>query len=235
MKLFLFGSCRINGFHDYLCNYFSENKLNVSYYSYLYGIEHIIQQVLYLKGEITIPSNLKYYIEAADIMINNKFIDKLQYSEEELSKMTDKCRNEFKDSDCFIIEISTLKFRILENYITNITMAENKKLPIFTSDYEKLMDNLNILVDILPKKKIIFICHFRPNIYKDNEKLVVKNREIIYNALENFCSKTNNCYLLDPSIIIQKNNNYLSDNYHYTNEGINKLWNYILKYYLNII
>ena len=74
---------------------------------------------------------------------------------------------------------------------------------------------------MIPKeKKIIFQCHFRPNIILNKPSLEIKNRELIHKVLTEFCKSAENTYLNDPNIIMANDNSLLGhDHNHFSKKG----------------
>ena len=95
------------------------------------------------------------------------------------------------------------------------------------------MEDLHTIRGLIPfNKKILFQVHFRPNIiYNDTSKTIDK-REIIYNAIKNFCEKTENTFIYDPSNLIQTNHSFFDGDTHFTDNGYIENFNFIYNNYI---
>ena len=86
------------------------------------------------------------------------------------------------------------------------------------------------LLTLLPSnKKIIFQCHFRPNIIYNDKSKAIKNREIIYNILKKLCDNNDQLVLHDPSDIIKNDHSIYDGNTHWNGKGHKKNFNKILE------
>ena len=96
----------------------------------------------------------------------------------------------------------------------------------------ELYNDLLKIKNLFPNKKIIFQCHFRPNIIYNNIKKIINNREIIYNTLVKFCNENNNCFIYDPSIILEKNKSLFDGDTHFNHKGLIESFNFLYNNFL---
>jgi hypothetical protein len=125
--------------------------------------------------------------------------------------------------DFYIFEICSLKqYMFRGHYCQFEQMKDNdiSEYDVVIQSEKELFDDLYTIRSFFAGKKIIFQCHFRPNIICDSEELALKNRELIYKTLLRFCELNNNCYLYDPSDLLNKNNRLYDGDTHFTEEGL---------------
>ena len=68
-------------------------------------------------------------------------------------------------------------------------------------------------------------------LYNDSTKMIEK-REIIYNTLLKFCNDNNNCFLYDPSIVLQKDNLLFDNDNHFYANGYDASFKYLCDNFL---
>jgi len=124
----------------------------------------------------------------------------------------------------YIFEICSIKVFEKDGYQLQTNLINKKNIPDYTSYLQTetdLYNDLQILRNMIPKeKKIIFQCHFRPNIILNKPSLEIKNRELIHKVLTEFCKSTENTYLNDPNIIMAYDNSLLGhDLNHFSKKG----------------
>jgi hypothetical protein len=133
-------------------------------------------------------------------------------------------KKEINNCDIYIFEICSIRTYKYKGAYCQFEQKENNDISqyeITIQDEKELLDDLYTIRSFFPGKKIIFQCHFRPNIIYNDEKKAIEKRELIYNTLKNFCEK-NNCFLYDPSIILQQNNTLFDGDTHFNNRGFNE-------------
>ena len=218
IKVFASGSCRIvsllyNGWdliaqiHTWIGYYDSINFL-----SFYHNTKQHIQFISYIKDLITIDENI-----ISKIMIDGN---------DELNSMRKErllnIKRDFDSCDVYIFEICSIKIKMLNQYYININ--ENDKQFNYLQTSNELYDDLMIIRNLINKnKKIIFVCHFRPNIIYNDDSKKINNREIIYKTLNAFYqdNKDLNILFYDPSTFLKEFPHYINDKYHY-NESYNK-------------
>ena len=89
------------------------------------------------------------------------------------------------------------------------------------------------MVSLLPNKKIIFQCHFRPNIIFRDETKRIEKRETIFNTLKKFCEGRENIFLHDPSFLIKNDHSLFDSGDHFTEKGLETNGNYIYEHFLH--
>tara|TARA_B110000208_G_scaffold146802_1_gene177152 strand:+ start:180 stop:794 length:615 start_codon:yes stop_codon:yes gene_type:complete len=137
-------------------------------------------------------------------------------------------RDNFDSCDCFIFELCSIKKYELDSCQVQDELCKKYKISIQSE--QEIYNDLLYLLTLLPSnKKIIFQCHFRPNIiYNDNSK-AIKNREMIYNILKKLCDNNDQLVLHDPSNIIKNDHSIYDGHNHWNNKGHEKNFNKILE------
>lgn len=161
MKIFKFGSCRSN-FGNYSSNEFTYN-------TYLtHTLKEVIQYLNILKGNINM-NDIKY--------IDCIFPEDISMNIEYMQTALEKC-------DIVLIEVSSLKEVLYENYYYNIVLSgQNKEFwrsehkQIIYQDESSFKTDINIIYNLLNNKPIIFLGHYNVN---NNQ---IKARESIDNYL----------------------------------------------------
>ena len=216
---------------------FKNDLTGINFIGKLHDIKQHIQFIKYINDIIDVPDNiLKKFLTGFnyDKWDNIRIFDDIKL----LPQKKKILKENFNKTDIFIFEICSLKTYIYDDFYVQYEQFENNdvsecKMIIQTCD--DLLDDLNNLLSLLPKnKKIIFQCHFRPNIIFDNENKKILNREIIHDTLIIFSKKYSNVYIYDPSIIIKNNLSYLSDQDHFSELGAIKSFEYIYNNYIRI-
>ena len=127
-------------------------------------------------------------------------------------------RENFDSCDCFIFEICSIKKYELDGFQVQHELCNNSNNSIQSE--EEIYNDLSYLLTLLPSnKKIIFQCHFRPNIILNDENKAIENREIIYNILIRFCNNNDNVLLHDPSDIIKNDHSIYDGGDHWKLKG----------------
>ena len=109
----------------------------------------------------------------------------------------------------------------------------SEKITNSVQNSDGLLKDLEILHNLIsPAKKIIFQCHFRPNIIYGDNKLAVVNREIIYETLIHFSKMHKNVFIIDPSIFVKENIDCYDGNLHFTSIGNVKYAEYLYQNFI---
>lgn len=229
-KVFASGSCRIL---TTISIKNSEIKDIHSMYTYFKGTNFLgklhntkqhIQFIKFIRGDIDIPKHIlpkflrsyNYIPGCEDPSLNSLKLKNL--------------RDEFDNCDVYIFEICSVKLYTLNGYQVHIGMSGLKTYTLQTN--EQLIEDLKEIRDIIPyEKKIIFQCHFRPNIIYNNPNKSIKNREQIYEAIYKFCQDNINVYIYDPSVILRENNNLFDGKDHFNLNGYIKSHHYLCENY----
>lgn len=237
MKVFSSGSCRLltalqNGrgkiepIHSIICNITGINTLGM-----LHNIKQHIQFIKWLKHDLYIPESILSLFLLSYRTPDQR--DKMDpYEQNPIKKKA--IQDSFDDCEFYIFEICSLKiyekngYQILYLYDTLEDCTQSIQTEL------ELYNDLKILRELIPNKKIIFQVHFRPNIIYNNESNAVNNRESIYNAVEKFCKEFNNTYLYDPSIILQKNNTLFDGDTHFTERGEEESFNFLYNNFITL-
>lgn len=248
-KIFISGSCRLLSSFGYeynnkvyALNSMDHNFIGNNFMGKLHDIEQHIQFVKYIKNEITIPEKFLglFLTTYWKHIINYK--NDCHRNSEKLSDIHDK----FEMADIYIFEICSLKTYCKEGFFVQEELCKLKnknggydiveKYDTKILSSEELLLKLNILRNLIHSSKpIVFQTHFRPNIMYNNDNMCIKNREIIFDTIENFCKNNSNVFIYDPSIIVKLYGpNMLSDDVHFSKEGHIKNFEYIYNNYIHI-
>lgn len=239
MKIFCSGSCRllstirntldIETIHSLEEHYFK----GINFLGKFHDTKSHIQFIKFIKGEVQLDAeNLKNFFTA----YNNDKWQNIRYFEN-LNTIPLKLHNlkkEINNCDIYIFEICSIRTYKYKGAYCQFEQKENNDISqyeITIQDEKELLDDLYTIRSFFPGKKIIFQCHFRPNIIYNDEKKAIEKRELIYNTLKNFCEK-NNCFLYDPSIILQQNNTLFDGDTHFNNRGFNESFNFLYHNFL---
>ena len=240
MKIFCSGSCRLlstipNIYDIENIHYLSEEHFKgVNFLGKFHDTKSHIQFIKFIKGDIKLDDeNLKNFFTAYN---NNKWepirffepITTIPYKLEQLKNEIDKC-------DVYIFEICSIKTYYYKGAYCQFEQKENNDVSEYymTIQNEKeLLDDLTILKSFFPGKKIIFQCHFRPNIIYNDEKKLIFKRELIYNTLNKFCNENINCFLYDPSILLQTDIGLFDGDTHFNSRGIRESFNFLYNNFL---
>jgi hypothetical protein len=221
-KIFTSGSCRlliaINNDNNKIIPIHSMFRgfVGINFLGKLHNTKQHIQFIKFIKDEIILPNN-----------ILNKFLTSYGGYLGSFSDCEDKSllpikkeniKKQFDECDWYIFEICSLKLYKNNNYQVQYEITNDYKCILQTE--EELLEDLHIIRKLIPlNKRILFQTHFRPNIiYNDNTKIIDK-REIIYNIVNNFCEKSTNTYLYDPSMLIQTNYSLFDGDTHFSDSG----------------
>ena len=237
--IFCSGSCRLlntisykNDYNYNILHGLNNNHLfGYNFLGKLHDINAHIQFINLIKGNINMElSDLKNFLT---IFNNNKWRpDEIDFSS--LPNALNNLKNNIDNCDYYIFEICSIKSYKIKNYFCHFEQFENNiinpECETITLDEALLLEKINELIQLLPGKKIIFQCHFRPNIIFNDETKKILNREIIYETLLKCCNE--NVFLYDPSIILANNQNLLEDDLHFNDYGLQKSNEYIFKTFI---
>jgi hypothetical protein len=244
-KIFSAGSCRLLSSIEYgnnLCipihsinrtGLFTEG---INFLGKLHNSKQHIQFINYILGTKFIPpKNLSLFLTS----YNTKYahisdpISTIPYKQKKL-------REEFNNCEVYLIEICSLKIYEVGGYQCQVEHLEDlgeypdtKNIPYILQDDADLYTDLIIIRSLIPSnKKIVFQCHFRPNIIFKDDALRIENREIIYNALKLFCEANANTFLYDPSVILEKDITLFDGYTHFTEKGYEESFKYIYENFI---
>ena len=222
MSFTLFGTCRIN-------NILNHNNLN-NLVNYPHSTKEVIQLIKFLKGELIIPVPYNRLCFRTGISDNKSIFYNTSYTKLLL------------DTDIFIIEISSIKKYIHNNFYLHHLCVDNKFsfchgntpteiLNTFTiekqSDEEIENDILEIQRLLYPKQ-IIIVSHY--NSKQNGEYIPSRNHLIV--LLEFICKK-HTIPFINPTVVLSKYTQeqvITGDLGHYTDFGINEFSNYVNHY-----
>lgn len=243
MKVFCCGSCRIlESMKDrkdceIIHNLTGTNFVGKNFLGKLHDIKCQIQLILFLQCKIS----LEYDILRRFLTVFNEERWRNEIPIKNPGMVNVKIQNLINDlpqCEWYIFEISSLKKYLYKGFPCQFEQSYDRTLSEFDIQIqtaEELYGDLEHLVSLLPNKKIIFQCHFRPNIIYGDENKRIEKRETIFNTLEKFCEGRDNIFLHDPSILI-KNDHTLFDGDdsgdHFTKKGLEENEKYIYEHFL---
>ena len=201
------------------------NFSGVNFLGKLHNTKQHIQFIKWIKDEIEIPQ-----IILNSFLTSYSNLDAIE-SKDLIPAKKQNIKDAFDSCDFYIFEICSLKLYEKDGYQVQNELTNNYISKIQSSD--DLYHDLEILYSLIPKgKKVIFQCHFRPNIIYNNSSKMVINREIIYNRLNDFCMRNSNTYIYDPSTILKVNKSLFNGDMHFNSDGHIKSFEYIFTKYI---
>jgi hypothetical protein len=146
-------------------------------------------------------------------------------------------RNQIDNCDIYIFEICSLKIYNYKGFYTQYEQMPDNDISdynVVIQDKLDLFNDLFTIKNLFPNKKIIFQCHFRPNVIYNDETKAISKRETIYEVLLKFCNDNENCFLYDPSRVLIDNNNFFDGDNHFYENGYNASFKYLCDNYIFI-
>lgn len=219
MSFTLFGTCRIN-------NILNHNNLN-NLVNYPHSTKEVIQLIKFLKGELIIPVPYNRLCFRTGIRDNKSIFYNTSYTKLLL------------DTDIFIIEISSIKKYIHNNFYLHHLCVDKRFSRYNNNTPDEILNNFiiekqsdeeieNDILEIqkmLYPKKIIIVSHYNS---KQNGEYI-NSRNHLINLLDCICKKYDIPFI-NPTFVL---GNYsqeqviTNDLGHYTDFGINEFSNYI--------
>ena len=232
MKIFSSGSCRllttINNGHGLVTPIHSMfyNFVGINFLGKLHNTKQHLQFLDYLKEDI--PSSIKssFFVSYSTNLPQCWVFEDISQNETKRESIL----NQIDECDWHIFEICSLKLYTKDNYAVQYEL---------TNDYEySEQSKEDLLIDLQKirdrvKGKILFQCHFRPNIIYNDPSRMIQKREIIYETLKYFCGQTPNTYLYDPSVFLQENLHLFDGDTHFTLDGHHESFKYMYDHYLS--
>jgi hypothetical protein len=235
MKVFSSGSCRLvttihNG-RDKVTPIHSmfHNFVGINFLGKLHNTKQHIQFIKFIKDEITLTDDILAKFLTAYITTVDDCADRSS-----LSIKKENIKNQFDECEWYIIEICSLKRYILGEFDVQYELTNEYSCILQTED-EILADLHTIRELIPPNKKLLFQVHFRPNIIYNDPSKIIKNREVLFNVITQFCKKMPNTYIYDPSVLLQSEKHLFDGDTNFTQDGHIKSFNYIYDNYLDKI
>jgi hypothetical protein len=231
MKIFASGSCRLltvitNG-HDIVVPIHSmyHNFCGINFLGKLHNTKQHIQFLQYIMDDITIPRDI-----LASFLTSYSSWDNI----EDTSLIPDKkeaIKRQFLECDWYFFEICSIKRYIRKGF--DVQHEHTKTYECVIQTDKEIYDDLRTLRELIPaNKKILFQCHFRPNIIFTDTTKAIDKRETIYAILKDFCDKNENTFLYDPSILLQTNHALFDGETHFIYNGFYESFMYIYNNYL---
>jgi hypothetical protein len=190
IKVFSSGSCRLlNSLFntdkiDMIHNLHQQHFLGTNFMGKFHDTKCHIQFILFLKNLINLDDDiLKRFFTSYNIdkWSDIRIFDSLETIEKKLYNL----KNEIDNCDIYIFEICSLKLYKYKNFFCQFEQMPNNDISEYDTiiqSEDDLFNDLYIIKSFFPNKKIIFQCHFRPNIINNDEKYKINNREIIYSC-----------------------------------------------------
>ena len=240
MKVFCSGSCRLlsairNTKEIEIIHSLEEHHFKgINFLVKFHDTKSHIQFIKFIKGEVHLDDeNLKNFFTVynQDRWKNIRFLEPINTIPLKINNL----KKEIDNCDVYIFEICSIKtYKYRGAYCTHEQQQNNdiSQYDMTIQNEKELLDDLHILKSFFPRKKIIFQCHFRPNIIYNDDTKTIEKRELIYNTLMNFCNENSNCFLYDPSILLQKNNALFDNDTHFNNEGFDESFNFLYNNFL---
>jgi len=235
MKILTFGTCRILQLFDKKINNTLLNSIHYTNYGNFGGeniisFSHDIYQVIYILKLII--ENKKFNINDNEYTLfkqlsvfNQNIGDYRQnylsvFQDYDINESINNIHNQLKEIEYIILEVCTLKKLIINGVPLYLDINDQSQFTKITEEqFANDFDNLvNLVKDINPNIKIIFISHF---IKYNNE--IIPDRLHILNLLKENSKKYNNCYVMCPNDYIQ--NDDLEDDRYYKPESRYKILN----------
>ena len=229
--IFASGSCRllisINSDRDKLLPIHSlyYNFIGINFLGKFHNTKQHIQFIEWILGKRELPWKIlnKFFTHVNRTFLPKKRRDKINYRRKRKI-----IRDNFDSCDCFIFEICSIKKYELNGFQVQHELGKDYKISIQSE--QEIYNDLLYLLTLLPSnKKIIFQCHFRPNIIHNDESKAIINREMIYNILKKLCDNNDKLLLHDPSEIIKNDHSIYNGGDHWQEEGYKRNFNKILE------
>jgi len=239
MKIFCSGSCRLLSVMKDLkeievIHSLEEPNLPKNFLGKFHDTKSHIQFVKFIKGELHLEDeNLINFFTA----YNEKRWKNIRYFEP-LSTIPLKLnilRNEIDNCEIYIFEICSIKtYKYKGAYCQSEQRPDNdvSEYEVTIQDEKEIIDDLYVLKSLFPEKKIVFQSHFRPNIIYNDKTRTIENRELIYRTLKNFCDENKNCFLYDPSVLLQNDNSLFDGDTHFNLRGYVESFNFLYNNFL---
>jgi len=226
LKVFSSGSCRLltaindgRGKIEPVHSMF-HNFAGINFLGKLHNTKQHIQFIKWLNDEIDIPQHiLKSFLTS---------YSKLDGIEDEriIPSKKENIRAAFKECECFIFEICSMKLYEKDGYQVQFELTTDYACNLQSE--ADLYDDLRVLRGLIPEgKRVIFQIHFRPNIIYNRRSNAIKKREMIYGAVNGFCNLAKNTYLYDPSLVLKGDTSLFDGDTHFTSAGYEKSFEYL--------
>jgi hypothetical protein len=190
----LFGSCRLGPFSLLLeCTSINEDI------SHVHSTKEILQLIKILNGDIKIDEGITRYVFRTGVMKENTI------------KINENILSQFKDTELFIIEICSMK-KYVYNEVYLHHLSVDKRWPEFSSktpveirsntkieeqSENEIRNDINEIVNILSKNKIVFVSHILPK-----SDILTKRKKLI-NILEKIHSETELNFIFPTEVLVE--------------------------------
>ena len=232
MKLFASGSCRIlttmNNGNEHVTPIHSmfRNYEGINFLGKLHNSKHHIQFIKYIRDELVLPDHILHRF----MTVYNSYVTSVYSDIAHNLKNKEAIKTQFDECEWYVFEICSLKIYNHDGYEVQHELSRDSFYTVQTE--EELINDLKTIRELIPvSKKILFQCHFRPNIIHDDETKRVESRDIIYNAIRKFCETSKNSFMYDPSGLIKSDHSLFNGNVHFNHEGHVKSLDYMCENY----
>ena len=233
--IFASGSCRVLAsistgkdkllpIHSLYYNFHGKNFLGK-----FHNTKQHIQFIEWILGKKELPLSIskKFFTHVNRTLFPDAYRDNIDFQIKRKN-----IRDNFDSCDCFIFELCSINKYELDGFQVQHELCDNYNHSIQSE--EEIYNDLLYLLTLLPSnKKIIFQCHFRPNIIYNDKSKAIKNREIIYNILKKLCDNNDQLVLHDPSDLIKNDDSLwrmsFGDPFHWSERGLEMNFNKILE------
>ena len=243
MKIFSSGSCRlvavINDGYNKIIPIHSQRPRSIgpgggiNFLGKLHNVKQHIQLLQFIFGNIILPDNITYgflsaYMKGHTYREDNSGLEDASTIPLRIQNI----KTQFNEVDVYLFEICSLKLFIKDGY--QVDFHNTHDYTTYTQTAYELHNDLHTLINMIPSnKKIIFQCHFRPNIIQNDDTKSIRNREIIFDILTNISTIYPNVKIYDPSKLL-KNKQYLYDgDIHFKDEYYEEIFNYLYDNYIS--
>lgn len=231
MKVFCSGSCRllttINTGRGLILPVHSmfHNFAGVNFMGKLHNVKQHIQFIKYALGKIQLPKGIlkKFLTSYSDKQFFNGSIENPLLIPHKLHNI----KTDYNICEAYIFEICSIKIYTKKGFQVQSELTD--EYATYEQKEDELYADLMELCNLIPKnKKIVFMCHFRPNIIHNDPKLAIPNRELIFNTLNKFKMNKSNVIIIDPSLFLKDNKKAFDGNLHFTKDGHAAFFNYLI-------
>ena len=237
MKVFCSGSCRLlnamvsSDIMQVIHNLDEVHFHGTNFMGKFHDTKSHIQFIRYIKGEVDLDEDIRkrfFTCYNMDKWQGIRYIEPLNTIYDKIRRL----KEQIDICDAYIFEVCSLKeYKYKGGYcqFEQIEMNDVSDYDICIQTKEELIQDLYTIVGFFPGKRVVFQCHFRPNVIYNDDCKALRNREIIYNTIYEFCKLNSNCYLYDPSVLIREDHTLYDGDTHFTQKGYRYSFNHICK------
>ena len=233
MKVFVSGSCRLmttikDGYSQIIpIHSMFYNFVGINFLGKLHNTKQHIQFIKFVKDEIVLPNDIlsKFLTSYSSVFNGCEPFSLLPIKKASI-------KADFDDCEWYIFEICSIKLYRYDGFEVQYELTKDCTCVIQTE--KELLEDLYTIRSMIPvHKKILFQTHFRPNIIYNVPSKAIEKRESIHSVVSQFCQKTENTYIYDPSILLQKDHTLFDGDTHFTHSGHLESFNYLYNTFLS--